>query len=129
MEKTFTKTILKYDILNKNDRIYTKDVVLKMIEDFNMTEEPLIGELCGDEVDLTEIIDLSKVSHELKDLYLNEDTNELIGEFNILPTPQGKLLEMMNEKDIVVEPRGYGHINDKKEVWGYELISFNVVNK
>ncbi len=95
--------ILKYDIVNENGRIYTKEIVLNIIKDFKDTKQPQLGEFNYGE---SAIVNLSRVSHETINLNINEDDKTLEGTFKTLDNSLGKkLLEILESGEVSVEPR------------------------
>jgi hypothetical protein len=83
----------------KNSNIYSLDVLQKIIIDFNfMEEDSMLGEFSLEESEWIKTqINLSKVSHLVKDLYLS-DKNELLADIKILNTPSGLELEKNLDK-------------------------------
>lgn len=121
-------TILTYDTINENGRIYTKEVVLKMIDRFKEFPQGMFGELNHPE---SSIVSLANVSHIVTELRLNENSKTLECSYETLSTPNGILLSnLLKITDIDLGPRGTGIVNEKtKEVEEYELIAFDALIK
>ena len=89
-------TFFEYDVQNENGRIYTKDVVVKMIEQFNARPVGMFGEL--HHTDITNVVSLKNASHIVTELHLNEEKSTLDGTIEILDTPTGNTIKHLMEK-------------------------------
>ena len=90
-----TAQLLKINEANLNGRIYTREVVETMIEQFNRRKAEqghFLGELGFPErLETT----LSQVSHSVDEIHI--DKNMLLGDITVLDTPNGKVLKSMIE--------------------------------
>lgn len=100
------------DTPNKNGRVYTRDLwedILKRDEVKGMLEgRNMLGEL--DHPDVTET-SLKNVSHIVTKLELNSK-NEVIGEAEILDTPNGMILQKLIEAGVKVGISSRGYVTD-----------------
>ena len=119
------------DIENKNKRMYGYEVLNRNRDRLMETikERGLVGEL---DHPTDSIIHFEKASHVITDLWW--DSNVLMGEGEILPTPHGMILEHLIKSDIRVgiSSRGVGNGQVNGEgvlVIGesYKLITFDAV--
>lgn len=115
-----TGPFLVYDKPNKNNRLYTKDVLSKEVgrynEEFVKTNRAL-GELGHPD---TPSINLERVSHKIVSL---EDNGEaFIGKAMILETPYGQIVKNFIDSgvNLGVSSRGMGSLTQTKE--GYNLV-------
>ena len=71
--------------------------------------------------------DINGISHKVSNIKIKN--NNLVGDIEILDTPEGKMLQWMLDKgdNLYIASRGNGKINDKGIVENYNLISFDVV--
>lgn len=121
--------LLYYDVENLNGRIYPKKVVEEIVENFQK-EEPLIGQFGYPSEDTFGKIDLEHASHEIVDIYINEDKKALMGMVKILHTPMGDVVTQLLDADkVCFRPRGVGEVNENKEIENYTLITFDAVAK
>lgn len=116
--------VLKSGVLNGNGRIYTKEALEKAVELFKDNQETMFGQI--GEMEHFSPVDLSKVSHRVNSLIVEDDL--LIADIDVLPTPEGdKLKDLL--KYVVFRPSIIGNINENKEVEIKELVTFNVIPK
>lgn len=91
--------VVKFNNPNKNGRIYSPDCF--NLDDPILKEKLACGLLLGElgfPEDSREEVDLSKVSHVIKNLYKKEDG--LYADIETLDTPHGKILEqIVNENN------------------------------
>ena len=129
-EIKLTGTLIHYDQENLNGRIYTKEAVENIVEQFNKKteEEKFLGELGYPQDDFTGI-NIGNISHEVESIHLNEEDKTLVGTFKILNTPKGEIVKelLKNNVGISCRPRGVGNINENKEVEDFQLLSFDIV--
>ena len=110
--------LMRLNHLNKNGRIYSSEV----LKDF--LDNEYYG---GIGFPQNTIVDLGRVSHKIYDLRIEEDI--LVGEVEILSTPNGEILKSMLS-EIVFRPRGIGNINGQsKQVENFQLLSFDAIPK
>jgi len=148
-ENIITGIVLKANVINKNGRIYKKDVLKEMVLQFgHMSKEkplygqigfPETGEVLSDNIS-HEILSLkvvhTKLPRKKKKIMKKADTYNqwrenncfLKGDFKLMNTPQGKILKT-NIDTFVPRPLGTGSLSDKGTVAFYELISVSMVPK
>lgn len=149
---------LYYDVINANDRMYTKECAENIVKQFGELDHPVFGQLGYPDADNFKG-NLSDFSHKVKEIHINTKTHAIEGTIEILEgTPNGKKLlkmlknkltiwdkilnliyktfnktykkEIINFNDMfVVRSRGTGEINENKEITNYNIISFDVVPK
>lgn len=137
-----TTVLLEMNKENLNGRIYTRECVENMIEQFNRKfgqQGYFFGETG---IPDSTTVSLSKISHNVTKIEIQG--NKLLGDIQILNTPQGEflksfikeslkdyislLIEITNPKvPIVFRPRSIGSVNPDKTIEITELISFDVV--
>ena len=126
-----TGNLLHFDQENLNGRIYTKETVEKMVDQFNKLKEtgPVLGELGYPE---NFEVNLVNVSHEIEFVHLNEENKTLVGTIRLLDTPKGKIVQELvkpgHDIGLSCRPRVSGTVNENKEIEDYELFSFDLVS-
>lgn len=120
MKQLKSQMVVKADVANANNRVYSKKVLEKAVVDFNkMTKHSMIGQM-GMPHD--SIIHFSMASHFVEDLRLS-DENELVVDICVLDTPCGKQLSELIEKgNVAFRLQGVGEI---KTVDGVDVIQDN----
>lgn len=90
-----TGPYMQYDTLNKNNRKYLKEEMLRDVERFNreMIDTGRAGGELGHSTNPE--IDLSKLCHKIVGLKHEESGKHFIGKSMILSTPSGKILESL----------------------------------
>jgi hypothetical protein len=100
----FRVEVLRVDHINSNNRLYPREVIEKVIENFKTLRCPLMNKLDN------EPIDPLNLSHEVRSISLEGDF--LIAEIKPLDTPMGDALrEIMNKNGHVFRPSGIAHLN------------------
>ena len=118
---------------NANGRVYDKEAIQKIIESFKDRKEqgPVYGQIGypneNDFMDSTIAITGEKVSHEIREVKEDDDDN-LIGEIEILNTPQGNIAKALLDHT-VFRPRLIGNVNDDGTIRVLDIISFDMVPK
>ena len=130
MSKTIKSTnIIKADVPNKNNRVYPRSVLEKVIEDFD-NKSGTLGQLgmpdCS--LDGPSSIRLDEASHIVKNLRMQDD--KLICDIQILDTPAGKkLCDLVDGK---FRLQGIGSVEDKDGSYviqdDYKLMSVNALS-
>jgi len=124
----FSARVLTTDTPNKNNRIYSKEVIQKAIKDFEKLTKnrSFMGQL-GMTYDAK--VNFSMVSHIVTDL-----NNELLADIEVLSTPCGKKLQEMLKNDGSVDLRTqgigipkYNEEDGTTTVEDYKLIAINAV--
>jgi len=119
----FTTTLLKADVLNGNDRIYTKESLEIAVDQFKKREFPMMGQLGHSD---SQDIDLKKVSHKIVDVFIDGD--ELKANIMLLETPSGKkVYDMLLNGKLVARPKSAGIVNEKKEVQIKKIFSYDLI--
>lgn len=122
-----TAVIIPYlDKLNLNGRIYTEEVIDKMIEDFNSRKHPVLGGI-GYEPGLSDI-SLENVSHQVTKLFKKD--GQILAEMEILGTEKGHELENLIKADVVkFRTSCVGTVNEDKTVNVTKFISVYAIDK
>ena len=125
MTKLFEQIVLIADIPNKNNNVYCRKVLEKIVNEFKPSSFGIIG------MREDSLIPLSSVSHVVNNLKLVD--NELKADITTVDTEEGKRLDIMIKNDMVAfrtagnctykYENGIRIINDD-----YKLISINAVN-
>jgi hypothetical protein len=115
-----TGPFLVYDKPNKNNRLYTKDILSKEVGRYNeeyVKTNRALGELGHPD---TPSINLERVSHKIVSLEDNGET--FIGKAMILETPYGQIVKNFIDSgvNLGVSSRGMGSLTQTKE--GYNLV-------
>jgi hypothetical protein len=124
--KIIKSTIIIADMPNKNNRIYPRSVLEKIVNDFD-NESDNLGQLgTPDDWNSTHI---EEASHVVKNLRI--EGNKLVADIQIMDTPAGKRLSNLIEgKDF--RPRGTGSLETKNGVHviqdDYKLISIDALS-
>lgn len=120
------------DVLNRNNRIYTKDEYLKHLQYLRndiRNGETLLGELDHPE-DRFEV-KLKEASHEVLDIWYDQQSNVIMGKIRLLDTPNGRIAKSMVDQGIPlrISSRAAGTVNptDKKvaiqQIYTYDLVA------
>lgn len=124
-----TKQLIKFGIMNKNGRLYSKSELTKLVLDedgFEITQLELLNKkiLYGQfgHIDTGEIIHKYNATHSIINLRIEDDW--LIGDVQIL---NQSILPILN--NLVFRPRAFGTINNKGVVIGLEIIGFDAIIK
>ena len=118
--------LLRVNEVNQNGRMYTKEAVKQMIEDFERNRDR-VGAFYG-QMGMNEGMDinLSKISHTVDELHFDGD--RLYGEIKILDTDAGKKLKpLIEEGQVVFRSRSIGTVNEDGMVEVKKLISFDAI--
>ena len=110
---------------NENNRVYSRSVLEKVIDDFNKNKSDVLGQLGTAQG--TTAIRLENASHIVKNLRM--DGNKLVCDIQILDTPEGeKLSSLIKGKSFRL--RGTGYLEDKTvyTVHDYKLISIDALD-
>ena len=115
-----TGPFLVYDKPNKNNRLYTKDVLSNEVSRYNeeyVKTNRALGELGHPD---TPSINLERVSHKIVELTDNGEA--FIGKALILDTPYGQIVKnfMDSGVNLGVSSRGMGSLQPTKE--GYNIV-------
>ncbi len=103
-DNVFKVTALMVDHPNSNGRIYTKNVIEKVIAKFNRGST--LGELWTGDKRADMMVRFANASHEVKDIYLEGDYLKA----DVLPllTPQGKILKSLLDSNAAISFRPFG---------------------
>lgn len=122
-----TRKILKFDILNLNDRMYTKESISKAIKDVrNKTKEMGVFYGCLGYAEHDKFRLALNISHNIKKLYIRNNT--LFANIYILDTKPGKILKN-NIDSYVFRPRMIGNVDENKVCHVDEIISIDAILK
>lgn len=107
---------LQADLKNRNNRMYSKDVLQKEVNRYNeeyITKNRAFGELGHPD---SPTINLDRVSHLIKSLKL--EGNNFIGKAKIMDTPYGKIVKSLIDEgaQLGVSSRGMGSLVEKNGV-------------
>jgi len=102
--------VQRADSKNQNGRVYPKDTLERVVEDYiatSIAENRALGELDHPE---SSVINLKNVSHNITKLWWDGD--DLMGKIEILPTPSGNILRELFTNNITVgiSSRGMGSV-------------------
>jgi len=109
--------------MNRNGRIYTREVAERMCGQF---KEPMLGEIGHPD---SSSVMMSNASHAIRKVFI--DGNDLWAEYSVLDTPCGRLLydlfQQQGEDAFALRPSGRGTVINGHIEDGYELITFNFI--
>jgi len=119
------------EVKNGNGRYYSKDLWEREIGKYMglVKENRAMGELDHPE---SQVINLKNVSHNIKDMWWDEDN--VMGKLEILPTPSGNILKALIESGITVgvSSRGMGSLKQVGELMevqdDFELLCWDFVS-
>ena len=119
------------EVKNGNGRYYSKDLWEREIDKYNelVKENRAMGELDHPE---SQVINLKNVSHNIKDMWWDEDN--VMGKIEILPTPSGNILKALIDNGITVgvSSRGMGSLKQVGEIMevqdDFELLCWDFVS-
>ena len=115
-------------VRNANERVYPVDEIAKAVDTVNeqlKTGHSVLGEVDHPD-DLK--INLDRVSHMIEKMWMDGPAG--MGTLKILPTPMGKLVEIMltNGVKLGVSSRGSGNVDDRTgHVSDFEIVTVDVV--
>jgi hypothetical protein len=99
MSKVFKTTLLFYDVINKNHRIYTKKCAEDIVKQFGELDHPMLGEFCQKGFLSTLDVSLSNVSHEVKEIHLNEEKKCVEGTIELFDkVPVAQVIDLLLNK-------------------------------
>lgn len=112
---------------NKNGHIYPKEVIEEIVEKFNNLEKPMFGHLGYPSTTIFDIDDTTQQpSHKITSVR-EEDVN-LIGDIEILDTPNGDILKSIIDGS-VIRPLVEGSVNEDGTINVTKIRSFDVIPK
>ena len=117
---------------NRNGRVYPKELWQKVVNSDYMREmintHTLFGESSHPQDDRLEV-DLANVSHAINNVWIDNDC--VMGEIDILPTPQGKIINELIDygSEIGISSRGNGSVmpDGTVNVDDYVLVTWDIV--
>lgn len=122
-------TVLKFDEVNLNGRMYSKECFESILGDFNhkCDKSMVFGQIgYPDNFD----VNLSNASHKVHNVSIDKEKNEAIAEISFLDNDSGKLLKELYDTDqIVFRPRGTGTIDSSGNVDLKQIFSFDAIQK
>lgn len=128
-----TGIIQKADCLNQNYRIYPNEVLRREVQNYDkaVRERRAMGEL--DHPD-SSTISLERVSHVIREMWW--EGNDVHGRIEVLPTPNGKILETLLESGMTIgiSSRGVGSVEKTNEGIDrvqpdFQLLCFDIVSE
>lgn len=124
---------LYYDTENANGRIYTKEISKDIVKQFEERTDTIFGQI-GYPPPEEFLGNLEHCSHVVREIHINEETKSIDGTIEILDNKPGrKLMDMINHDPIkfgelfVVRSRGFGEVNENKEITNFKILSFDIV--
>lgn len=125
--RILTKKLIKFGVMNHNDRLYTLDEMLKSKINKNGFEynelEKLNSKIFYGQFGYSEIGDKThkyNATHSIKNFRIED--NWLIGDVTIL---NPSILPILD--NIIFSPRSFGDINEKGVVYNLDIIGFDAV--
>lgn len=119
----FTTSMLFYNVLNKNERIYLKDSI--DVDELNerANRMPMYGQMNHPD---TYLGSLKDSTHIFDKFFIEDDV--LYGHGRTLKTENGSLLiEMLKNNQIVFRPRSVGHVNSDNKVSIDKVYAFDAI--
>lgn len=125
--------IQKSDTENQNKRIYPANILRREIENYQkaVRENRAVGELDHPE---TSSVSLKNASHVIREMWW--DGQNVMGRVEILPTPQGKILESIVDAGVTIgiSSRGVGSTEKGSNGFDivqqdFQLICFDIVSE
>jgi hypothetical protein len=122
MNYDLTVKICQADTPNKNNRLYSSEVLQSAIE--KVATKEMLGTIGMPE---GPSVDLADVSHTITDLRL--EGGFLVGKVKVLKTPKGKLLEELLSQPPSLDFRlaGVGQVDSNGVVSNFTITSVNAV--
>ena len=127
MKKVKAK-IMNFDIPNRNGRVYQSDKMNEAIQEYLKNNEIRLGRISsGDNCpgEINHLVTLSEASHKVDELTI--EGNELIGNIEILDTPQGKNVQALLDSNVKLAfaPRMAVDIQEEKDEEGNVILDEN----
>jgi len=118
---------LEAEIENKNGRVYSKDILVREVDDFVKNKIKMnrsMGELDHPE---NPQINLERVSHIIENLEMKDNVG--YGSARIIDTPMGKIAKTLVDEGVIVgmSTRGVGSLDGKTVKEDYKLITVDIV--
>lgn len=118
-----TVNVMKFDTPNKSGRIYPKNVMEEAIKQFNENKNKFgtFGEI--EPTQASSFIELGKISHKVKDMWIDEDN--LKCNIETLNTPNGNTLNALLESGakLAIAPRMQVDIQEEKDEEGNTILN------
>lgn len=118
---------LEAEIENKNGRVYSKDILVREVNDFvdgKIKKNRSMGELDHPE---NPQINLERVSHIIESLEMKDNVG--YGCAKLIDTPMGRIAKTLVDEGIIVgmSTRGVGTLDGKTVKEDYKLITVDIV--
>jgi len=118
---------LEAEIENKNGRVYSKDILVREVNDFvegKIKKNRSMGELDHPE---NPQINLERVSHIIESLEMKDNVG--YGVAKLIDTPMGRIAKTLVDEGIIVgmSTRGVGTLDGKTVKEDYKLITVDIV--
>jgi len=127
MKKVKAK-IMNFDIPNRNGRVYQSDKMNKAIQEYLKNNEIRLGRIssgsnCPGDIDHP--VTFSEASHKIDELTI--EGNELVGNIEILDTPQGQNVQALLDSNVKLAfaPKMAVDIQEEKDEEGNVVLDEN----
>lgn len=123
--KTTEHTIIIFDNnLDINGNMYSDECLQSIAEQIN-SRTIRFGELNA--IEFSKEINMKNLSHEVSNAKV--ENGSIIIDINILDTPQGNIIKelLSNDSHVTFGCRGFGDIDENKNVTNFECIAINAV--
>lgn len=131
MDDTFIiRDLLPIDRPNRNNRIYSRSCVEKIVEDFNDKKNVVFGEIESPGSNLDGLgINLDRISHEVEDVFIEGDF--LKARIKVLGTPMGKIAKTLHTEGVNLgfAMRGTGEVHPSGYINEYNLITVDITGQ
>ncbi len=119
--------LMECDTVNRNGRIYPKEVVEKALEEYHHrnSSEVMFGHMGESRYNENGIM-LVNVSHSIENIHM--DGNFVTGDIRVLDTPKGKDAQrwLQSGQSLSCIPYGTGSMNEDGEIQEFHINGFNV---
>lgn len=99
------RTICEFNVLNANNRMYTKSLWEKVISNpvfkTKLSNRQILGEMEHPEGSQIKL-DKDRTSHIVSNLFIDEASNSVKCDFDLLPTPAGQFINVLHEAGVKV---------------------------
>jgi len=99
------RTVCEFDVLNANKRKYSRELWEQALSDPNFKQKLENRQILGEmehPVDSQIKLDKDRTSHVVSDMYIDEATNSVKAEFDLLPTSAGTFIHILHEAGVQV---------------------------
>lgn len=118
------KSNIVADQLTKNKKIYPKDVLIEALDEYN-SKPTKFGEIGTSD---STYINRENIGIMIKEAKLEND--EVVADIDLLDVPNKESLKILIDNDeLILKPRGIGHVNEQGIVHDFKIISFDLDSK